>query len=617
MTLRSGRGDYLINAFDRADEPSLCKKPFIVSSEGTVTFGEAADKTKRLTRLYRDAGIVPGDRVMIATRNELDGPVIFLSLLRNGITAVNIDPDMKPHRFIRLAQAAHPKGIILDADLADQWKPRDMDFVIKIKNTGGRGSSALFRTLLKRQPQGDAIRNVYPDVLKDHPPAEGPETVDPESDAYILFTSGTTSDPKGVRISHRNLSTHLDTLSSQFGYSRESRILNILILSHADGIIQGPVVAFVNGATLFRPMRFDINRLGALLDSIYADRITHFVAVPAMLSLIERLCRDRADAFQTDDFRFIISTGAYLDAGLWRRFEDFFLTRIANVYGLTETVVGSLFSGPSDEDHCIGTIGRPVDCEALIADENGIETTTGVAGELLLRGDNVMTGYFNSPDATSRIFRDGWLLTGDIAVRDEKGLYRITGRKKNIIISGGINIHPEEITEVLKLSPSVTEAVTFGMPDEIWGERLVSAVSLDAAESATEEDLIAFCRAHLEETKVPADIHILPALPKGPVGKVQIEKVKEIISLSDRTEKALGGDLQSSIITLAAHCFKVRPQDLTMDMAQNITEGWDSLAHLELIAALEEQFQIVFSPVEIMQIESLRDAWNIVAEKLR
>lgn len=616
MTEKPASTNYLVDAFRRAAEPSLRRKPFIVTAQETLTFGEVAEKAKRLAELCRSAGIIPGDRVMIATRNEQEAAILFLSLLRSGIAAVNLDPDIKSYRFSHLAQIAEPKGIFLDADLVDLWKPRNIEFVMKI-HAGGRRSNPLFNKLLKRRPQREAVQDSYPAALEDLSPVFEPAAAGPESDAYILFTSGTTANPKGVRISHRNLSAHLETLSRQFGYTAGSRILNILMLSHADGMIQGPVIAFVNGATLFRPMRFDIQRLGALLDSIYSDRITHFIAVPTMLSLIDRFCKDRQDAFLAEDFRCIVSTGAYLDAGLWSRFEEYYGTRITNVYGLTETVVGGFFSGPSDEDHCIGTVGKPVDCQAFIENDKGIEAENGVAGELLVKGDNVMRSYFNSPDATTRVFKDGWLRTGDIAIRDENGFYRIVGRKKNIIISGGLNIHPEEITEVLKLLPSVTEAVTFGMPDNVWGECLVSAVSLDSPDSATEEDLIAFCRSHLEETKVPVAIHILQTLPKGPVGKIQIERVKEMISHTSRQEQDLRGDLQSGIITIAAHCFKVNAEDLSINTTQDEMPGWDSLAHLEFIAAVETNLQVSFSPTEIMQIESLSDAWHIIAKKLQ
>jgi len=608
----------IAEALQRAEKKPNHRKPFIISGR-TLTYGILVDRIRRLTQLYRDAGLACGDRVVIATHDDIEASVLFLSLLWNGITAVNTDPDTKPHRFSNIIRVSQPRGIILDAALKDLWKPDAVDFILEIKDEH-REKGNLFNKLLRKKEgkeREDLPLDSYPAILRTLEPTDSPAVIDQDLDAYILFTSGTTSDPKGVRISHKNLFSHLHTLSRQFRYTRDSRILNTLMLAHADGIIQGPVIAFFNEASLYRTMRFEIKTLGALLDSIYTHRITHFVTVPTVLSLIERLCRDKRDTFLTEDFQTIISTGAYLDARLWKSVEEYFQIRIANVYGLTETVVGGLFSGPGDNDHCIGTVGKPADCEVRIVDERGTEVRTGEPGELLMKGNHVMKGYLNAPEATARVLRDGWLSTGDIATVDEKGFYRIVGRKKNIIISGGVNIHPEEITEVLNLSPQVTDAVTFGVPDEVWGERVVSAVSLTNQGHLSEKDLISFCRTYLEETKVPDRIYVLPTLPRGPVGKVLFEKVKQVIQQIDSNLNTdLQGDLESRIISIAAHCFNVNQSDLSIYHGPDDTTGWDSLTHLEFVAALENHFGITFSPSEIMQIGRLSDASKIITEKL-
>jgi len=604
-------------ALRKAEEESVRHKPFIISGR-TLTYDILVDRIRKLTQLYKIAGLSCGDRVVIATHDDIEAAVLFLSLLWNGITAINIDPDTKPHRFSHIIRVSQPRGIILDAALKDVWKPDAVDFILEIKEDRP-GKENLFNKLLRKKQvkKNEDHFYSYPASLRTLEATNSTAVIDQDLDAYILFTSGTTSDPKGVRISHKNLFSHLHTLSRQFGYTRDSRILNILMLSHADGIIQGPVIAFFNQASLYRPMRFEIKTIGALLDSIRTHRITHFVTVPTVLSLIERFCKDKRNTLITGDFQTIISTGAYLEAGLWKRIEEYFQVRIANVYGLTETVTGGLFSGPGENDHYVGTVGKPADCEVRIVDEQGTDVRTGEPGELLMKGNHVMKGYLDAPEATAGVLRDGWLFTGDIATVDEKGFYRIVGRKKNIIISGGINIHPEEITEVLNLSPHVTDAVTFGVPDEVWGERVVSAVSLTDQCHLSEKDLISFCRTYLEETKVPDKIYVLPSLPKGPIGKVLIGKVKQIIQQIDSNQNTdLQGNLETRIISIAAHCFNVNQSDLLIYHGPDDTTGWDSLTHLEFVAALESHFGITFSPSEIMQIGLLSDALRIIAEKL-
>jgi len=599
-------------AFRRAAQK---QKPFFVG-EREITFGDVVDRTSRLMQFTHDAGLRTGDRVVIASRDDLETSVLFLALLRCGLTAVLIDPDTKQQRFEHIVRTARPKGIVLDTALRDQWRPDTIEMVLEIQ-TERASKSTLLTKLLGNKRTNEAPVDSYPAMLRGLAGRDAPAVIDPELDAYILFTSGTTADPKGVRISHKNLFSHIRTLSRQFGYTPDCRILNILPLAHVDGIVQGPIVAFANGATLCRPMPFEIHGLDRLLDAVYTYRITHFVTVPTALALIERLCGAQVHAFHTEDFRFIISTGAYLEAKLWKSFEDRFQVRVANVYGLTETVTGGLFSGPGDADRCIGTVGKPADCEVRIVDEQGAGVRAGEAGELLMKGDNIMKGYVNAPEATANVLREGWLNTGDLATVDAGGFYRIVGRKKNLIARGGINIHPEEITEVLKRSPSVLDAVTFAVPDDTWGEQAVSAVALDPPGSLSEQELIGLCRTHLEEVKVPHRIHILSALPKGPVGKVLIEEVKRLVHEASAAERMTDqGDLASQVIALAASCFKVAPEDLTLETGPTDTTGWDSLAHLELVTALEARFRIALSPAEIMQIGRLRDAWKIVQEKL-
>ena len=605
----------IVDVFREAGQAAQSRKPFLVA-ERELSYGEVADRTRRLTRFYHNAGLKPGDRVVVASRDMVETAVLFLSLLRCGITAVLVDPETKVQRFAGIIRTAQPKGIILDAALRGQWRTDGIDVVLDIKSDGVP-KGTLFDKLLGNRKTVEASADSYPALLSGLQGMDGPAVIDQEQDACILFTSGTTSDPMGVRISHKNLFSQVRTLSRKFGYAPDSTILNILPLVHVDGLVPGLIVAFANGATLHRPMRFEIQGLGRLLDALYTLRITHVVTVPTVLALIERLCRDQADAFHTEDLRCIISTGAYLDARLWKSFEGHFQVRIANVYGFPETVFGGLFSGPGDEDHCIGTAGKPADCEARIVNEHGMAVRAGDTGELMMKGDHVMKGYVNAPEATSNVLRDGWFSTGDLATADKKGFYRIVGRKKDRIIRGGITIQPAEVNETLQRSPSVLDTATFGVPDDIWGEQVISAVTLDPPGCLSEQDLIGFCRTYLEPVNVPHRVHVLPSLPKGPAGKVIIEQVRQMVHESAAAETTdRQGDLASQIIALAASCFRVQPGDLTIEAGPEDTTGWDSLAHLELVTALEARFGITLSPSEIMQIGRLSDAWKIVKEKL-
>jgi len=334
-----------------------------------------------------------------------------------------------------------------------------------------------------------------------------------------------------------------------------------------------------------------------------------------MLSLLEKFGIDQADAFQTEDFRFIISCGAQLESDLWERCEKLFQVRIINVFGLTETVIGGIFSGPDDKSHMIGAIGKPVDCEARIVDDKGDNVICGKPGELLMRGMNIMSGYLDSPQATEEAFLDGWFKTGDIAICNEQGIYKIVGRKKAIIISGGINIHPEEITEVLERSEKVVEAITFGVRDETWGEKVVSAVAV-SDDSITENHLTSFCREHLEEVKIPDKIFILNELPKGRSGKIQINEILGMVRTASDDINAGYDNITTRVIDIASQCFKLSRNSLSLLSTPETTPGWDSLAHLELVIMLEKAFEIDFSPSEILKMESLASIKSVLENRL-
>ncbi len=589
-------------------------KPFMVAGRVVLTYGELLDRVARLTRLYSANGLRQGDRVIVASNNDVDTVVLFLSLLRNGLTAVLMDPGAPASAARPLIESSAARGIILDAALRQTWRPDKSLFTLEI--AAPVEGTSLFSKLLPRRNAAEQDATRYPAVLSGLRPADLQAEVPPDLDAYVLFTSGTTSRPKGVRIGHDNWSWHLDTLTRQFGYDDSARILNVLPLHHTDGLTQGPSVAFWNGATVYRPMPFTVPNIGPLLDTVYSERITHFVAVPTILSLILRFGQEYKDCFQTDDFSFVISAAAQLNSDLWTNFESSFGKRVANLYGLTETVTGGLFAGPGDADHKVGTVGRPVDCEARIVGEDDAELPSGVAGELVMRGRNIMKGYLNAPEATSQVIRDGWLHTGDIAVRDADGFFRIVGRKKNTIISGGMKVHPEEITEVLDAHPGVIESYTFGVEDVVWGERIVSAVVADSKADLCEARLVEHCRTMLPPAKVPHRIHTVPELPKGPSGKPIKDKVYELISRGTVLAQDGGAaSVSNRVYVVAAQCFKVPVQNLRGSSAPRTVPGWDSMAHLHFVVALEEAFGIRLSPRDIMQIQTLADAERIVAGK--
>ncbi len=596
--------------YAQARNPSQIRRPWLKVAGRNVAYGELADLIDRFGGLLAAHGVGAADRVVIALNDDVDASLGFLSLICHGVTCVQIDAATRDVRAAALIRRARPALVILDAALKQAWPVEAGAYPVIEAPARTTDRSGGLASLLG----GRAARGGLEGLLRDSAPVAPPINLDPETLAYILFTSGTTSESKGVCISHRALFAHLKTLSMVYGLNADSQILNTLILSHADGSIQGPVLAFANGACVHRPLTFEIGAIERLLDAVFQLRITHMVAAPTMMSLIVRIASAQADAFQGGDFRLLISCGAQLEPELWTRMQETFGVSIVNVYGLTETVAGGVFAGAARGSGRAGPIGVPVDCELRIVGDNGSDVAGGGTGELLIRGDLLMSGYFDDEPGTAAALRDGWLHTGDIAREDEAGDYWICGRKKSVIIRGSLNIHPEEIVEVLNRHPLVTGAVAFGEADPEWGETVTAVVA--ATGEVSPDDLYEHCRQHLEARKVPTRIVVTAELPKGRSGKVIIEEARALAANPPQLETPTGGGgIEDQVLASAAQTFGVPVRQLSLASSPKTVVGWDSLAHLNLVFAVEKAFAVRLSPREIMSLDSLGKIADLVRSR--
>ena len=575
------------------------KRAWIQAESGTLKYGEVVARLGRLTGLFVELGLAPGARVVLATDDDLALATIFVALLRNGITAVVLNPEARPTELARLVDAADPGALIADAKVVERLLPehRERLRILRIDR--------------------DARQDAYPAVLDSAREAEPPLAVDPDSTAYILFTSGTTSRPKGVEISHRGLFAQMNTFVRQYGFDQRTRLMNLLPLHHTDGLTQGVVVAAVAGAVLLRPMRVRINLVGDFVNACHDLKATHLVTVPSLLALILGLGERFHDALRSPWFRFVISTAAYLDPGLWQRFEDAFGVRVVNVYGLTETVCETTYCGPDEATRRLGTIGKPVDAETRIVDDKGRDLPAGSEGELLIRGPHVMKGYFRLPDETVAVLRDGWLHTGDLATVDEDGFYRIVGRRKDVIISAGINVYPEDVNAVLRTVPGVVDAATIGLADERWGEIVVCGIVVKPGAEPTEEQIASHFLAQASPEKLPREFHFFADFPRGPAGKVVKSELRRQIeerrAIAQHT--SAGGSIRNRVFQEAARAFKCRVEELSAESNPRTTPGWSSLAHVEFLMALEVEFSFNLQPDEIMRIDSVGDALTLIERR--
>ncbi|MGD8341082.1 MAG: AMP-binding protein, partial [Gammaproteobacteria bacterium] len=585
------------------------RREFIRAEAGTLTYGTLVNRVRQLTTHFRRLALDPGSRVVVSTHDDLALATIFLALLRNGLTAVILNPEARATELARLIEAADPAALFVDPAVADRMDPFQVieQPVVRI-DSPAEEPSRLGRFFRRSNDQRD--ESAYPAILDTLDATDPPEVVDPQSVAYILFTSGTTSQPKGVEITLRSLFAQMGTFVRHYRLDESTRLMNLLPLHHTDGLTQGVMVAACAQATLLRPLRIRVNRIGDILQACNDLQATHLVAVPSMLTLMLSLGEQFQDVFRSGCFNFVISTAAYLDEGTWRRFEDTFGTRVVNVYGLTETVCESLYCGPDDATRRIGTIGKPVDAEAKVVDEQGCEVAPGETGELVLRGPHIMRGYFRMPEETADVLKDGWFSTGDLATVDSEGFFQVVGRKKDVIISAGMNVYPEDVNAVLRAVPGIMDVATLGLPDEQWGERVVAAIVAEPDQSPSEEAIAEHFLANASPEKLPREMHFFDELPRGPAGKVVKADLRRLIEerREGRRASSTGGSLADRVLAVAAHAFKCRPESLSLASSPKTTDGWTSLAHVEFLMGLELEFEIKLTPEDIMRIDSLGEA---------
>jgi long-chain acyl-CoA synthetase len=404
------------------------------------------------------------------------------------------------------------------------------------------------------------------------------------------------------------------TFLRQYGFDARTRMMNLLPLHHTDGLTQGVVVAACAGATLLRPMRIRVYQVGEIVDACHELRATHLVAVPSLLALMMNLGERYHDALRTDWFRFVISTAAFLDPGLWQRFEDAYGVQVVNVYGLTETVCETTYCGPDAATRRIGTIGKPVDAELRIVDGNGQPVAAGGEGELLVRGAHVMSGYFRAPDETAKVLRDGWFHTGDLATEDRDGFFRIVGRKKDVVITGGINVYPEDVNAVLRAMPGIVDAATIGMPDDRWGEVVVCGLTTGGGPRPTDQEIAAHFLREASPEKLPREFHFFDDLPRGPAGTVVKAELARMIAerRAGRHHELHAGSIRERVMLVAAQAFKCGADQLTERSSAREVDGWTSLAHVEFLMGLELEFSFTMRPEDILRIDSIGDALMLV-----
>src|SRR3954469_8456882 len=439
------------------------------------------EATARVAGLLKSKGIQPGDRIGIMLPNVPHFPVAFYGALRAGAVVVPMNVLLKPREVGFYLKDPEAKIVFAWHDFAEAAEQGASD----------AGAEAI---LVK---PGEFEQMLF-EQEADHGMADrsGDDT------AVILYTSGTTGTPKGAELTHDNLLGNVDTiLTSLIEMQTDDVVLGALPFFHVFGLTCGLNSTMKAGGTLTLIPRFDPDHA---LEIIERDRVTIFEGVPTMY--VAMLHSDKADSADISTLRLCVSGGSAMPGEVLRGFEEKFGCKILEGYGLSETSPVASFNHP-DRERKVGSIGTPVKgVEMKVVDDDGKEVPAGEVGEIVIRGHNVMKGYWDKPDATKESIVDGWFHTGDMAKVDDDGYFFIVDRKKELIIRGGYNVYPREIEEVLYEHPAIAEAAVVGVPDDKMGEEVGAAVALKEGEEVDEATLRDYVKNEVANYKYPRKI---------------------------------------------------------------------------------------------------------------
>ncbi|HZT79277.1 MAG TPA: AMP-binding protein [Gemmataceae bacterium] len=501
-----------------------------------VTYARLDEQARRLARSLADLGARPGRCVGMLLPNIPEYLVALQATWLTGATALQLSPLMVAEEVAHWLEATGchivvtldllapavigaldrgPLEHVVVASLAERLAPW-WAWLYRFQHLRKNGSLRL---------REDAHRHHLKHLLEAEPLPGGPPVAPEEDVAVLAPTGGTTSSPKAVMLTHRNLVANAMQLRHWTTGVEEARgILGVLPFFHCYGLTVGLLGCWARAGTVHLYPRFEAKAVVSLLEH---ERIELVPAVPAMLRALNHVLRKRPRDLSF--IRAVVCGASALDAGVREEWARSGAQELVEGYGLTEaspvTHVNPLGSGNRP-----GTIGLPLaDTEAKVVDPADCtkELPVGEVGELAVRGPQVMKGYFNNPQATAQALRDGWLCTGDMARRDKDGYYSIVDRKKDIIKTSGFLVFPAEVEEVLGLFPGVAEAAVVGVPDAERGEVVKALVVPREGGKIDVDALDGYCREHLSKHKRPRQIEVVPELPKNFLGKVLRRKVRE------------------------------------------------------------------------------------------
>jgi acyl-CoA synthetase (AMP-forming)/AMP-acid ligase II len=483
-------GSFTVNAITRADQTAL------IDDHESVTYKDVDARTNAIARGLKTAGLGPGERLGILCRNEAGFVETMVAASKLGAHSLLLNTSLSAPELGAVLRREQPKVLVHDAEFTDVVTEAGPDGVVRIVAAPGAGDSGV--------PTLDELRT------GDTSPLDAPA----EEGRTVILTSGTTGAPKGAQVRRAENLEPLAWFLSRVPINAGSTCLEPAPLYHAHGLGQ-TMIATGLGCTIVLPRRFDAQESLAL---IARHRVEVLTVVPTMLQRIMDLDRAERARYDTSSLRVVVCSGSALGGQLARDFMDEFGDVLYNLYGSTE-VAWATIATPRDLREAPGTVGRPPPHTRLeILDAEGRPLLPGETGHIFVAHEMLFERY--TDPSQSRRMVDGMMTPGDLGHLDEAGRLFIDSREDDMIISGGENVYPGQVEEVLRGHPDVDDAVVIGVEDERFGQRLVAYVVPRAGSGLAADDVIAFGRDNLARFKVPREVHVRDELPRNALGKV-------------------------------------------------------------------------------------------------
>lgn len=508
-----------MNLSEQLHQTALIKadKPAYYFMDQSTSYRELDAAVSKFADELHKLGVSKGDNIALLLGNSPHFIISMYGALRTGATVIPVNPIYSPDEIGYILNNGDVKVVVA----LDKLSPL-------LEKLNPILSSVENYVICETQPDNGEMSklSIYPKmksftqmIASGDVQFKGPD-LDPEDTAIILYTSGTTGKPKGAILSHKNIYSNAHDTGEYLNITEDDRVVTTLPMFHVFSLTVVVNAPLLSGGTLLIVPQFSPKEIFRLIKKYEA---TVFAGVPTMYNFLLQYPDGTAE--ELESLRFCISGGSALPVSLLESFEKKFNVNISEGYGLSEASPVTCFN-PLDRPRKAGSIGTNiVNVENKVVNELGEEVGVNEVGELIVRGPNVMKGYYKMPEESAAVLKDGWLYTGDLARMDEEGYFFIVDRKKELIIVGGYNVYPREVEEVLYAHPEVVEAAAIGVPDPNLGE-VVQCFVVKKNDALTEEELLAYCLEHLAKYKVPAKIEFIDELPKNTTGKILRRSLK-------------------------------------------------------------------------------------------